>query len=92
MHSAQVFRSGLWILGEYCESAESVMKVMQFIRKSFGELPIVEKEMQVASGDEVVDEKNENSIAEVTSKVSELLRLILLLCFAKCDLPKLFNA
>uniref|UniRef100_A0AAF5PWQ8 Coatomer subunit beta n=1 Tax=Wuchereria bancrofti TaxID=6293 RepID=A0AAF5PWQ8_WUCBA len=73
VHSAQVFRSGLWILGEYCESAESVMKVMQFIRKSFGELPIVEKEMQTISGDEIMDGKNENSAAEVTSKTRQLV-------------------
>lgn len=58
-------------MGEYCESAESVMRVMQFIRKSFGELPIVEKEMQMANNDEVV--KNENSVAaEMISKVFEI--------------------
>uniref|UniRef100_A0A158Q8U3 Coatomer subunit beta n=1 Tax=Elaeophora elaphi TaxID=1147741 RepID=A0A158Q8U3_9BILA len=73
VRSAQVFRSGLWILGEYCESAESVMKVMGFIRKSFGDLPIVEKEMQIANCDEVVDEKNGNSTAEVTSKTRQLV-------------------
>ncbi|KAL3994851.1 Coatomer subunit beta [Acanthocheilonema viteae] len=70
IRSAQVFRSGLWILGEYCESAESVVRVMQFIRKSFGELPIVEKEMQTANSDEVVDEKNENSTAETRQLVT----------------------
>uniref|UniRef100_A0A8R1TIP8 Coatomer subunit beta n=1 Tax=Onchocerca volvulus TaxID=6282 RepID=A0A8R1TIP8_ONCVO len=71
--SAQVFRSGLWILGEYCESAESVMRVMEFIRKSLGELPIVEKEMQKTDGNEVLHEKNENSTTEVIPKARQLV-------------------
>lgn len=75
VRSAQVFRSGLWILGEYCESAESVMNVMQFIRKSCGELPIVEKELQSVSSENVVDEKNEDSVSEATAKVSKIFCL-----------------
>ncbi|VDN05974.1 unnamed protein product [Thelazia callipaeda] len=67
VRSAQVFRSGLWILGEYCESSESVMRVMQFIRKSIGELPIVEKETQAISGDNVADRKDESTESEITT-------------------------
>ncbi|KAM3718912.1 Coatomer subunit beta [Dirofilaria immitis] len=73
VRSAQVFRSGLWILGEYCESAESVMRVMQFIQKSLGELPILEKEMQTVSGNEIMDGKNENSTVEMSSKTRQLV-------------------
>lgn len=61
---------------------------MQFIRKSIGELPIVEKELQIASGDEVVDRKSENVAAEITSKVSEILASVVLLYCAKCGLDK----
>ena len=46
--SARVSRAALWILGEYCEKPMDIQAVMNEIRQSLGEIPIVEDELRKA--------------------------------------------
>lgn len=47
----KIHRAAMWILGEYCVSAEDIQSVMTLIRQSLGEIPIVDDEMKMAAGD-----------------------------------------
>jgi coatomer subunit beta len=47
----KIHRAALWILGEYCTTAEDIQSVMNLIRQSLGEIPIVDDEMRKAAGD-----------------------------------------
>lgn len=42
IRSEQVYRVALWILGEYCQSAEEVVAIIDQICESIGELPLVD--------------------------------------------------
>ncbi|XP_066265354.1 coatomer subunit beta-like [Branchiostoma lanceolatum] len=53
--SVKVHRAALWILGEYCTTAEDIQALMHEIRHSLGDIPIVESEMKKAAG-EIKDE------------------------------------
>ena len=44
--SARISRAALWILGEYCNKPMDIQAVMNEIRQSLGEIPIVEDEMR----------------------------------------------
>uniref|UniRef100_A0A7E4V9Z9 Coatomer subunit beta n=1 Tax=Panagrellus redivivus TaxID=6233 RepID=A0A7E4V9Z9_PANRE len=44
IRNVQVFRAALWILGEYSDSSENIAQVFRLIKKSIGDLPIVESE------------------------------------------------
>ncbi|VDN59108.1 unnamed protein product [Dracunculus medinensis] len=55
-----IFRAALWILGEYCETKESINRTMKLIKDSIGELPIVENELQSLEREEEMIEKNIN--------------------------------
>ena len=46
IRSAQISRAALWILGEYCEKPTDIQAVMNEIRQSLGEIPIVEDELR----------------------------------------------
>ena len=46
IRSAKISRSSLWILGEYCEKPTDIQAVMNEIRQSLGEIPIVEDELR----------------------------------------------
>ena len=46
IRSAKISRSALWILGEYCEKPTDIQAVMNEIRQSLGEIPIVEDELR----------------------------------------------
>ncbi|KAL3881649.1 hypothetical protein ACJMK2_028061 [Sinanodonta woodiana] len=47
----KIHRAALWILGEYCNTAEDIQSVMTLIRQSLGEIPIVDDEMKKAAGE-----------------------------------------
>ena len=66
--NAKIFRSGLWILGEYCHSADDIQAVMCVIRQTLGELPIVEDEIRRAAGDDTEEE-----IAQVATQAPRKL-------------------
>ena len=46
IRSAKISRAALWILGEYCEKPTDIQAVMNEIRQSLGEIPIVEDELR----------------------------------------------
>ncbi|EDO34974.1 predicted protein [Nematostella vectensis] len=50
--SVKIHRHALWILGEYADSKEDIMTVMEEIRKGLGDMPIVDDEMRKAAGDQ----------------------------------------
>ena len=50
IRSAKISRSSLWILGEYCEKPTDIQAVMNEIRQSLGEIPIVEDELRKVMG------------------------------------------
>ncbi len=56
IRSAKVHRAALWILGEYCSGAADIQAVMNEVRQSLGEIPIVEDELRKAAGEEQVGE------------------------------------
>lgn len=51
IRNATIYRSALWILGEYCDTSESIGRVFELVRASVGELPIVDSENKERSGD-----------------------------------------
>lgn len=52
----------LWILGEYCDTT-SILRFVTEVKKSIGELPIVDSELRLAAGD-VDEEKVEEGKGE----------------------------
>ncbi|AET39897.1 coatomer subunit beta Ecym_5117 [Eremothecium cymbalariae DBVPG len=46
VNSAKAYRSALWILGEYSESASDIQNSWKHIRDSIGELPILQSELK----------------------------------------------
>ncbi|XP_060079498.1 coatomer subunit beta-like [Ylistrum balloti] len=52
----KVHRAALWILGEYCTTNEDIQSVMNLIRQSIGEIPIVDDEIKKAAGEIKDDE------------------------------------
>ena len=69
--SAKISRAALWILGEYCEKATDIQAVMNEIRQSLGEIPIVEDEMRKAAGDETMEDESVSQTS--TQKVQKLV-------------------
>lgn len=41
-----VFRSAIWILAEYADNSGVILKVIDMIKQSLGEIPIVESEIR----------------------------------------------
>ncbi|KAJ8031969.1 Coatomer subunit beta [Holothuria leucospilota] len=52
----EIHRAALWILGEYCTSVEDIQSLMNEIRNSLGEIPIVDDEMKKAAGEDTEEE------------------------------------
>ena len=50
--------TAIWILGEYCEKPTDIQAVMNEVRQSLGEIPIVEDEMRKAAGDETMEDES----------------------------------
>uniref|UniRef100_UPI00358F8219 coatomer subunit beta isoform X2 n=1 Tax=Myxine glutinosa TaxID=7769 RepID=UPI00358F8219 len=55
--AVKIQRGALWILGEYCSSQEDIQSVMTEIRRSLGEIPIVETELKKAAGESKPEEE-----------------------------------
>ena len=53
----------LWILGEYCDTKETILDFMTELRKSIGEVPIVAAEMKKAAGEEAEAAEGEDTEA-----------------------------
>uniref|UniRef100_A0A8D2L6K7 Coatomer subunit beta n=1 Tax=Varanus komodoensis TaxID=61221 RepID=A0A8D2L6K7_VARKO len=49
--SVKIYRGALWILGEYCSTKEDIQSVMTEVRRSLGEIPIVESEIKKETGE-----------------------------------------
>lgn len=49
--AVKIHRAALWVLGEYCVTAEDIQNVMTLIRQSLGEIPIVDDELKKAAGE-----------------------------------------
>ena len=59
----------LWILGEYCDDTSRILRFVTELKKSIGELPIVEHELKLAAGlaEEAPEEKTtKQSARQVT--------------------------
>jgi coatomer subunit beta len=66
IRNIKIVRSVLWILGEYCDTNDSILDFMIELRKSIGEVPIVASEVKKAAGDE--EENTENEEKEKADK------------------------
>lgn len=66
--NATIFRAGLWILGEYCETKDSILGVMKIIKNSIGELPIVDSELRAAAGNEPDEDGKDKDFVEAKPK------------------------
>lgn len=52
-------RGVLWILGEYCTGLNRILTFMGEVRKSIGDLPVVETELKLAAGEKIESEETE---------------------------------
>jgi coatomer subunit beta len=68
--SIKIMRGTLWILGEYCESAEDIQSLITLIRQSLGDLPIVDDELKIASGVESTNDSDDLILRSNTSTTS----------------------
>ncbi|KAI6196912.1 Coatomer subunit beta [Aphelenchoides besseyi] len=59
IRNANIFRAALWILGEYTDSADSVLKVFDLIKSATGDLPIIDEEVDKENADQKADKKSE---------------------------------
>ena len=62
IRNASIFRSALWILGEYSDQSETISRVFELVKDSLGELPIVDLEQMERDGGET--EKTHSAAAE----------------------------
>lgn len=49
--TVKIHRHALWIMGEYANSKQDILDVMEEIKKGLGDVPIVDDEMRRAAGD-----------------------------------------
>ncbi|KAG7482207.1 coatomer subunit beta [Solea senegalensis] len=70
IRTVKIYRGALWILGEYCSTKEDIQSVMTEIRRSLGEIPIVEHEIKKETGE--VKAEDEVSAAPVQKLVTEM--------------------
>ncbi|NWZ66951.1 COPB protein, partial [Acrocephalus arundinaceus] len=68
--SVKIYRGALWILGEYCSTKEDIQSVMTEVRRSLGEIPIVESEIKKEAGELKPDE--EVSVGPAQKLVTEM--------------------
>jgi coatomer subunit beta len=57
IRNPNIFRAALWILGEYTDSSESVLKVFELIKNAIGSLPIMDEDENKENADEKKSEK-----------------------------------
>ena len=74
IRNGKIVKGVLWILGEYCEDTSSIIHFVSEVKKSVGELPIVESEMRLAAGDadEMKAEEGKGDKAATARKVTEM--------------------
>ncbi|CAB3998662.1 coatomer subunit beta-like [Paramuricea clavata] len=68
--SLKIHRHALWILGEYCENESDLLSVMDVIKSSLGEVPIVDDELRKAAGVEQVDDNQEQGTTTTKTRVT----------------------
>jgi len=61
IRNPNIFRAALWILGEYTDSSESVLKVFELIKSAIGDLPILDEDENKENADENKPEKTPTS-------------------------------
>uniref|UniRef100_A0A183BWD3 Coatomer subunit beta n=1 Tax=Globodera pallida TaxID=36090 RepID=A0A183BWD3_GLOPA len=71
IRNASIFRSALWILGEYCESSEAIGRLFVLVKLSVGELPIVESESRARDGGAAKEEAPAPKKSGVDGKTSQ---------------------
>lgn len=62
--SIKIMRGTLWILGEFCETAEDIQSLITIIRQLLGDLPIVDDEIKRAAGIESTSEEADEQIVK----------------------------
>ena len=71
--SGKVYRGALWIVGEYCESADDIKRAFAEIRRVLGEIPILASEQRLLdeaeAADDVVPEKKEEQTTVTKTRV-----------------------
>ncbi|OXB80514.1 UNVERIFIED_CONTAM: hypothetical protein H355_016304 [Colinus virginianus] len=65
-----IYRGALWILGEYCSTKEDIQSVMTEVRRSLGEIPIVESEIKKEAGE--LKPEEEVTVGPVQKLVTEM--------------------
>ncbi|XP_023575094.1 coatomer subunit beta [Octodon degus] len=68
--SVKIYRGALWILGEYCSTKEDIQSVMTEVRRSLGEIPIVESEIKKEAGE--IKPEEEITVGPVQKLVTEM--------------------
>ncbi|XP_064348623.1 coatomer subunit beta isoform X2 [Camelus dromedarius] len=68
--SVKIYRGALWILGEYCSTKEDIQSVMTEVRRSLGEIPIVESEIKKEAGE--LKPEEEITVGPVQKLVTEM--------------------
>lgn len=67
-------RGVLWILGEYCDGTSRILRFVTEVRKSVGDLPIVEHELKLAAGEAEENQEQEEKSAQVDLSVLVFMR------------------
>ena len=62
--NANIFRSTVWILGEYCSSVDEIQGAMHAVSRSLGDVPIVETELRGSTESQSSNEEEESSYAQ----------------------------
>lgn len=70
--SVKTHRAALWVLGEYCNSLEDIVQVLDVINQTIGEIPMVEFEQKRLAGEQseqeiVLSSNSGNAQSKVTS-------------------------
>lgn len=68
--SSKVHRAAIWILGEYATSIGDIEAVMKQVHQVLGDIPLVEAEQRLISGDQPAEE---NATTAPTQTVSTLV-------------------
>ncbi|XP_018618343.1 coatomer subunit beta-like isoform X3 [Scleropages formosus] len=76
IRAVKIYRGALWILGEYCITKDDIQSVMTEVRRSLGEIPIVENEIkkelgEVKAGDEVMTAPVQRLVTEMGTYVTQ---------------------
>lgn len=72
IRSSKIHRAAFWILGEYCMTPTDIQAVMNEVRQSLGEIPIVEDEIKKAAGEEQMEDESVTAAA-ISAPVQKLV-------------------